>query len=954
MMLTRGNKAKSGRCLAFLGWALLLTAWTAGGWADEPPRAAPPELERPELERPELERPELGRPELGLMELRDGSVLRGDFAVTAGGSNLLWRSPSFDTPFQMRLPAVSAIHFPIPTASESAPANTAPAWNFELAGGGLLRGDLVAFNDQVVRILPEGLGELLEIERRLVERMSRPQLDGDVVFPGLRGLEGWTQVDSPGKPTFRDEAGQLVADGEGILESTFSLPAQIACDVELSWRGEPCFTLDVGCSMQAPQRRGGLRIEVVEQTLVAVRELAGDADLVPLQSLEPGSGRLALKLLVAQDPPRLRVYSLAGEPLADLQVQGKTEGPWGMRLINRFGGLLRVERLRVSGWNGEAPKEVQSTKTRLHRTTGEIAYGTIDSLADGQVAVTVDGTATTIPLAEVSTLVLNGSSGTATEGVAVATFDGSRLTGSLLGVDESAVTLAVAGITPAVKIPRKQLRTVLIPESLKEETPTAAGRLGTLQLVNQFIRGWLVDSGSDADPSRLRFQPAGSETSAGLLPSESGRLVYVEPPKPQPRTEQEQRARRLGGVRVVPAPGLGGAAMDALQALTGRFTAPKPPSKPLLHLRTGDTITCETVGVDEQGVSLTSTSTEAKHVPHERVKLVELIPGKPEDVKLAKARKERLLTLPRMQRPSPPTQLVRSTSGDFLRGRVSSLDKDRLKLEVRLDNREVPRDLVSHIFWLHADELAGEKAANPDASPPVQRVQAHRHDGFRLTFVPKQLQGGVLTGDSDVLGVCRAELEKIDELIIGRGIEQAVAQLAYHRWRLRNAPDPKFVTDDGGSDGGGGGGEESPLVGKPAPDFKLKLLSGEDFQLAAQKGKITVLDFFATWCGPCVKAMPLVEEAVHSFPADKVQLVAVNLQEQPKQIEALLARHQLAVTVALDVDGVVAEKYQASAIPQTVIVDAQGNIVKLFVGGGPDLGEQIKKSVQELLEPAPQ
>jgi thiol-disulfide isomerase/thioredoxin len=285
---------------------------------------------------------------------------------------------------------------------------------------------------------------------------------------------------------------------------------------------------------------------------------------------------------------------------------------------------------------------------------------------------------------------------------------------------------------------------------------------------------------------------------------------------------------------------------------------------------------------------------------------------------------------------------------------VSSLDKDRLKLEVRLDNREVPRDLVSHIFWLHADELAGEKAANPDASPPVQRVQAHRHDGFRLTFVPKQLQGGVLTGDSDVLGVCRAELEKIDELIIGRGIEQAVAQLAYHRWRLRNAPDPKFVTDDGGSDGGGGGGEESPLVGKPAPDFKLKLLSGEDFQLAAQKGKITVLDFFATWCGPCVKAMPLVEEAVHSFPADKVQLVAVNLQEQPKQIEALLARHQLAVTVALDVDGVVAEKYQASAIPQTVIVDAQGNIVKLFVGGGPDLGEQIKKSVQELLEPAPQ
>jgi peroxiredoxin len=100
--------------------------------------------------------------------------------------------------------------------------------------------------------------------------------------------------------------------------------------------------------------------------------------------------------------------------------------------------------------------------------------------------------------------------------------------------------------------------------------------------------------------------------------------------------------------------------------------------------------------------------------------------------------------------------------------------------------------------------------------------------------------------------------------------------------------------------------------------------------------------------------MPQVEQAVHSFPADKVQLVAVNLQEQPRQIEALLNRHQLDVTVVLDVDGVVAEKYQASAIPQTVIVDADGKIVRLYVGGGPDLGNQIKQAVQELLDAPPQ
>jgi hypothetical protein len=58
--------------------------------------------------------------------------------------------------------------------------------------------------------------------------------------------------------------------------------------------------------------------------------------------------------------------------------------------------------------------------------------------------------------------------------------------------------------------------------------------------------------------------------------------------------------------------------------------------------------------------------------------------------------------------------------------------------------------------------------------------------------------------------------------------------------------------------------------------------------------------------------------------------------------------------VVLDVDGVVAEKYQASAIPQTVIVDADGKIVRLYVGGGPDLGNQIKQAVQELLDAPPQ
>jgi peroxiredoxin len=95
--------------------------------------------------------------------------------------------------------------------------------------------------------------------------------------------------------------------------------------------------------------------------------------------------------------------------------------------------------------------------------------------------------------------------------------------------------------------------------------------------------------------------------------------------------------------------------------------------------------------------------------------------------------------------------------------------------------------------------------------------------------------------------------------------------------------------------------------------------------------------------------MPMVEAAVSEFPADQVRLVAVNLSEQPRQIQAMLEAHMLDVTVALDVDGVVAERYEASAIPQTVIIDREGKIVRLFVGGSNDLGDQIKSAITQLL-----
>ncbi|MGZ3487309.1 MAG: TlpA family protein disulfide reductase, partial [Isosphaeraceae bacterium] len=104
------------------------------------------------------------------------------------------------------------------------------------------------------------------------------------------------------------------------------------------------------------------------------------------------------------------------------------------------------------------------------------------------------------------------------------------------------------------------------------------------------------------------------------------------------------------------------------------------------------------------------------------------------------------------------------------------------------------------------------------------------------------------------------------------------------------------------------------------------------------------------WCGPCLQAMPQVERVASEFRDRDVQLIAVNLQEAPQQITSMLERHKLHPAVALDRDGAVAEKYAANAIPQTVVIDRAGMVARLFVGGGPHLGDQLRDALDAVLK----
>jgi thiol-disulfide isomerase/thioredoxin len=160
---------------------------------------------------------------------------------------------------------------------------------------------------------------------------------------------------------------------------------------------------------------------------------------------------------------------------------------------------------------------------------------------------------------------------------------------------------------------------------------------------------------------------------------------------------------------------------------------------------------------------------------------------------------------------------------------------------------------------------------------------------------------------------------------------------------------PREAPDD--EEGGGSSQSTShPLVGKPAPNFKHKNLAGETVQLEKLKGKVIVLDFWATWCGPCMQTMPLLDQMMAEFDSSKVQLYAVNIQEAKNRINLALSRLKIDPEVLLDEEGEVGNAYQANAIPQTVIIDAEGNVVKVFVGGGAGVVNQIRNALVDHLE----
>jgi peroxiredoxin/outer membrane lipoprotein-sorting protein len=124
----------------------------------------------------------------------------------------------------------------------------------------------------------------------------------------------------------------------------------------------------------------------------------------------------------------------------------------------------------------------------------------------------------------------------------------------------------------------------------------------------------------------------------------------------------------------------------------------------------------------------------------------------------------------------------------------------------------------------------------------------------------------------------------------------------------------------------------SPLIGKPAPPFTLKGVKGSTVSLASYKGRVVLLDFWATWCRPCRIEMPRVEALYKEFKAKGLVVFGVNVAEDLATVKGFLAQNPYTMPILLDLKRDASQLYQAEAIPTLVVIGRDGKISAYFQG----------------------
>jgi peroxiredoxin len=134
-----------------------------------------------------------------------------------------------------------------------------------------------------------------------------------------------------------------------------------------------------------------------------------------------------------------------------------------------------------------------------------------------------------------------------------------------------------------------------------------------------------------------------------------------------------------------------------------------------------------------------------------------------------------------------------------------------------------------------------------------------------------------------------------------------------------------------------------------APDFTLKSVAGENLRLSEFRGEVVLINFWASWCGPCRQEMPVLSELHDKYKALGFTVLGVNVEEDSGKARKLLQEIPVSFPVLLDNESVVSKQYDVVAMPSTVLVDRDGNMRYLHRGYKPGLEDVYLQQIRDLV-----
>jgi len=142
----------------------------------------------------------------------------------------------------------------------------------------------------------------------------------------------------------------------------------------------------------------------------------------------------------------------------------------------------------------------------------------------------------------------------------------------------------------------------------------------------------------------------------------------------------------------------------------------------------------------------------------------------------------------------------------------------------------------------------------------------------------------------------------------------------------------------------------SEWAGRSAPDFVLSNLDGYQVKSSSMHGMVVVLDFWATWCGPCRQELPIIEKVAEGYRPQSVQFWGVSLDEEPTVVKKWMIANHTKLPTMIDPEAKIFDQYQVQGIPSIVVIERSGKVVSYYEGNQSE--ESLRSAIERALNRA--